>query len=136
VLIYGIGMSLMVQLVVWLFQSGYTGVSFRKNVAVMMIVSLVIIACHLFQVAVWAIVFFLLGEFSRFEPAFFCSAGNYSSLGSGSAGLSEQWRLLGPLETINGLLVFGLSTALLFALMSRLIANRLHLHSKEPGEER
>ena len=34
----------------------------------------------------------------------------------------------GPLEAINGLLLFGLSTAVMFAVMSRLIAIRLHLH--------
>jgi hypothetical protein len=34
----------------------------------------------------------------------------------------------GPLEAINGLLLFGLSTAVLFAVLSRLVPNRLHLH--------
>jgi hypothetical protein len=39
--------------------------------------------------------------------------------------LSERWRLLGPLEAINGLLLLGLSTGLMFAVMGRLIANRV-----------
>ena len=39
--------------------------------------------------------------------------------------LSERWRLLSPLEATNGLLFFGLSTAVLFAIMSQLIASRL-----------
>jgi hypothetical protein len=34
---------------------------------------------------------------------------------------------LGPLEAVNGLLLFGLSTALMFAVLSNLIAKRLHL---------
>ena len=45
-----------------------------------------------------------------------------------------EFRLLGPLEAINGLLLFGLSTSVLFAVMSRLIANRLRFQAGRPGE--
>jgi hypothetical protein len=100
----------------------------------MIIVALVTTAVHLLQIALWAVALFLLEEFPTFENAFYCSAGNYTSLGSGSSGLSERWRLLGPLETINGLLVFGLSTAVMFAVMSRLVSNRLHLQRAETGD--
>ena len=82
----------------------------------------------------WAIVFLTIGEISTFEKAFYYSAQNYTALGYGDIVLSERWRLLGPLEAINGLLLFGLSTAVMFAVMSRLIANRLRLkfgHSVE-----
>jgi hypothetical protein len=48
------------------------------------------------------------------------------ALGYGDVLLSEHWRLLGPIEAVNGLLYFGLSTAVLFAIMSQLIAHRLH----------
>ena len=70
-----------------------------------------------------------VGEISTFEKAFYFSAENYTALGYGDIVLSERWRLLGPLEAINGLLLFGLSTAVLFAVMSRLIANRLRADS-------
>ena len=69
----------------------------------------------------------MVGEMSTFEKSFYYSAENYTALGYGDIILSEQWRLLGPLEAINGLLLFGLSTAVMFAVMSRLIATRLHL---------
>jgi hypothetical protein len=68
----------------------------------------------------------MVGEISTFEKAFYCSAENYTALGYGDIVLSERWRLLGPLEAINGLLLFGLSSAVMFAVMSRLITNRLH----------
>jgi hypothetical protein len=131
---FGIVMSLTVQLVVWLIRTGYTGLVFRKNVAVMVIVLLVTAAAHLLQIALWAAALLLLGEVSSFEQGFYCSAEQYTALGHGKIELSERWRLLGPLEAINGLLVFGLSTAVLFALMSRLITNRLHLQQGDPGK--
>ena len=49
-------------------------------------------------------------------------------IGYGDINLSDRWRLLGPLEAINGLLLFGLSTAVMFAVMSRLITIRFHLN--------
>jgi hypothetical protein len=39
--------------------------------------------------------------------------------------MSESWRLLGPLETMDGLLLFGISAAIMFAVLSRLIQHRL-----------
>ena len=123
---YGMAAALIVHLGVRLFRAGYTALVFWKNVAVMSIVSLVTAAAHLLQIALWAGVYLLCGEISSPEKAFYFSAENYTSLGYGDITLSERWRLLGPLEAVNGLLLFGLSTALMFAAMSHLIVNRLH----------
>lgn len=133
-LTYGMAMALIVHLVVRLIRSGYTGLEFGKNVLVMMIVSLVTAATHLIQIALWAVALLLSGEISTFETAFYYSAENYTALGYGDIILSEQWRLLGPLEAINGLLLFGLSTGVMFAVMNRMILNRLHHLLGHPGE--
>jgi hypothetical protein len=125
-LCYGMATAVIVHLVVRLIRTGYTGRGLWKNVGVMMIVSLVTAAAHLIPIALWAVVFLMVGEISTFEKAFYCSAENYTALGYGDIVLSERWRLLGPLEAINGLLLFGLSTAVMFAILSHLIANHLH----------
>ncbi len=100
---------------------------FWKSVAIMMIVSLITAAAHLLEIALWAVVFLVCGEVGSFHQAFYCSAQNYTSLGYGDVHLSERWQLLGPLEAVNGLLLFGLSTAIMFSVLSNLIAKRLHL---------
>jgi hypothetical protein len=84
---------------------------FWKNVVVMMMVTLVTAAAHGIQIALWAVALLMTGELSTFEKAFYVSAENYTALGYGDIVLSERWRLLGPLEAINGLLLLGLSTA-------------------------
>jgi hypothetical protein len=122
---YSMATAFIVQLAVRLIRTGFTGLGFWRNVAVLMIVWLVTATVHLIQIALWAVVFLLCGEIATFEKAFYCSAENYTALGYGDITLSEQWRLLGPLEAINGLLLFGLSTAVMFAVMSRLISTRL-----------
>jgi hypothetical protein len=129
---YGLATALIVHLVAVLLRRGYAGLNVWKNVAVMMVVSLVTATVHLIQIVLWAAVFLLVGEISVFEQALYCSAQNYTALGYGDVVFSDRWRLLGPLEAINGLLLFGLSTAVMFAVMSHLIANRLH-HDPNPA---
>jgi len=73
----------------------------------------------------WSVIFLICGEMSSFDKAFYFSAVNYTSLGYGDIVLSERWRLLGPLEAMNGLLLFGLSTAVMFAVLNRLVVNYL-----------
>ena len=91
-------------------------------------------AAHLTQIALWAAAFLLCGQVSTLETAFYLSAQSYTALGYGDVLLSERWRLLGPLEAINGLLFFGLSTAVLFAIMSQLIAHRLRTETGYQSE--
>jgi hypothetical protein len=112
-----------------------TGLGFWTSVPIMMTVSLVTAAAHLVQIALWAVVLLLCGEIVSFQQAFYCSAQNYTALGYGDVHLSERWQLLGPLEAVNGLLLFGLSTAIMFAVLSRLIANRLHRDIDHLGSE-
>ena len=133
---YGVATALLVRVVVRLIRSGYAGSGFWKNVVVMTVITLITAAMHLTQIALWAVVFLMCGEFSTFEQAFYVSAENYTALGYGDVLLSERWRLLGPLEAINGLLLFGLSTAVLFAVLSHLIANRLRHQLGQRGEEK
>jgi hypothetical protein len=66
----------------------------------------------------------LCGEFRQFEIAFYCSAVNYSTLGYGDVLLTTSWRLLGPLEATNGALMFGVSAAMVFAVIQRLVLAR------------
>jgi hypothetical protein len=46
---------------------------------------------------------------------------NYTALGDSDKVMSPSWRLLAPLEAANGMLMFGISTAMLFAIVQRLI---------------
>ena len=134
VLIGSIATAFIVYLVGRLLRSGYAGIGFWKNVAVMMIVVPVTAAAHLIQITLWAAALLLVGEFSTFENAFYVSAENYTALGYGDIVLSERWRLLGPLEAVNGLLLVGLSTAIMFAVLSRLFVNRFREQLGPLGE--
>jgi hypothetical protein len=79
---------------------------------------------HLAPMGFWGALFMVCGEFSDFGTAFYHSAVNYTSLGYGDVIMSPSWKLLGPLETANGMLLFGVSTAMIFGVMLWLIQAR------------
>jgi hypothetical protein len=131
---YAVAATLILRLVAGLIRSGYAGRGFWSNVAVMVMVTLITAAAHLVQIVLWALAFLLCGQVADFEKAFYLSAQNYTTLSYGDILLAERWRLLGPLEAMTGLLFFGLSTAVLFAVMSHLIASRLRREIGGPGD--
>jgi hypothetical protein len=135
---YGLAMSVIVRVVPRMIRSGYAELGYWKNLTIVMVVMLITAAAHLTQISLWAVAFLLCGAISTFETALYFSAQNFTSLGYGDIVLADRWRLLGPLEAVNGLLFFGLSTALLFAVVGRLIASRLRAeigdHWPEDGE--
>ncbi len=87
--------------------------SFWSTLAVIKVVMLILVLGNLAQVAIWALLFVLLGEFSDFTTAFYHSAVNFATLGYGDMVMSDPHRLLGPLEAVNGVLMIGVSTAAL-----------------------
>jgi hypothetical protein len=93
---------------------------------------LLMVAAQLVEVAVWAALFVALGEFGQFSAAFYHSAVNFTTLGYGDIVMSPEWRLLGPLEAVAGMLMFGISTAVLFAITDALV----RAHEERLGRRR
>jgi len=103
---------------------GRLGKSLWIDVAIVFRAIAIALVAHLIEIGVWAGVFVLCGEFSRFGTAFYHSAVNYTTLGYGDLIMTASWRMLGPLEAANGLLLFGVSTAMIFTIMVRLAEAR------------
>jgi hypothetical protein len=85
------------------------------------VVLLVLLGGNLIQMAAWAGLFTARGEFEEFGTAWYHSVVNFTTLGYGDLVMSETNRLLGGLEAANGVLMFGLTTGVLFAVLSALI---------------
>lgn len=79
---------------------------------------------HLVEIAFWGVLLMICREFRDFGTAFYHSAVNYTSLGYGDLLMTPSWRLLGPLETANGMLLFGVSTAMIFTVTQHLVRAR------------
>jgi hypothetical protein len=75
---------------------------------------------HLFEIFLWA-GFYRWKCFPAWESAFYFSATSYSTVGYGDLVLPPMWRILGPLESVTGVLMCALSASLLFAIVARLV---------------
>jgi voltage-gated potassium channel len=60
--------------------------------------------------------------FSSWESALYFSASSYATVGYGDVVLPSNWRMLGPLESIIGVLMCGISVSVLFATVTRLVS--------------
>jgi hypothetical protein len=94
----------------------------RTTYIISMVMTMLFIG-HVVQVAIWAVLFMALGEFSDFSIAFYHSMVNFASLGYGDIVMHEEWRLLGAIEASNGVLMFGLSAGAMLSIMSYLLAH-------------
>jgi hypothetical protein len=65
------------------------------------------------SVWIWAMTLWLLNIFITFEAAMYFALVAFTTLGFGDILLPVEWRLLGGLAAANGLLIFGLLTAML-----------------------
>jgi hypothetical protein len=103
---------------------GRVGVGFWVDVRIVAVAIMLALVAHLIEIGVWAALFVLLGEFQSLGVAFYHSAINYTTLGYGDIVMSPAWKTLGPIEAINGLLMFGVSTAMIFAVIQRMLQIR------------
>lgn len=103
---------------------GRAGAGALVDLAILALVILFAFVAHLFEIALWAVVLVLCREFQEFGTAYYHSAVNYTTLGYGDLLLTQSWRLLGPLEATNGALMFGVSAAMVFAVIQRLVLAR------------
>src|ERR1700719_1886522 len=82
--------------------------------------TIAIIILHGLVILLWAS-FYRTRCFPSWELAFYFSAASYSTVGDGDVILPSNWRLLGPLEGVTGMLMCGISVSILFALVTRLL---------------
>jgi Ion channel len=83
-----------------------------------------LIAIHLFEIAVWAFFFWWEQCLPDIESSFYFSGVTYATIGYGDIVLPREWRLFGPVEGLTGILMCGLSTAFFFVIVSRKILQR------------
>lgn len=74
---------------------------------------------HIGEVLIWSLLYHWLGAVPTWDNCIYMSFGNYTTLGFGEGLAVNHWRLLAPLEAMNGILLVGLSTAIMFAVMAR-----------------
>jgi len=86
-----------------------------------------LIVIHMVEITVWAVFYWWQKCLPDFESSLYFSGVTYTTVGYGDLVLPKQWRLLGPIQALTGILMCGLSAGLIFAMMSRMISVRTNL---------
>jgi len=77
-------------------------------------------ALHAVEACIWAGAYVLLSALPDFKSAMLYSLNAVTSYGHTDLQLAVHWHLMGALEALNGWLLFGLTTAFLFAVIDKL----------------
>jgi hypothetical protein len=89
---------------------------------VLLLTAVILLALHLVEVLIWAIVYQLLTPISvigSLEQAYYFSLVTFTTLGYGDITLGPDWRILSGMEALNGVLLIGWTTAFLYAVLQR-----------------
>ena len=94
-------------------------VSFGRSVGVLIAIAAWAIVLHLLQIAVWALFYSLEHGMPDLPTALYFSAVTYTTTGYGDLVLPPEWRLVGGVEALTGILMCGLSTGFFFAVLAK-----------------
>jgi len=104
----------------------YTGKSIiggRRATLVLVNTALIVFALHAIEIVIWAGAYQILmpvNELGSFEEAVYFSFVTFTTLGYGDITLSEGWRLLSGIEALNGILLVGWTTAMIFSVVQNI----------------
>lgn len=97
-----------------------------KHFALMMVAVFgAVMFLHLVQTSLWAVFYYTQGLFDDFETSLYFSMVSSATIGYGDVLLPRKWRLLGVVEGFSGVLLFGVSTAFIFAVINAMFQARL-----------
>jgi hypothetical protein len=88
----------------------------RREMAIMVATVSVLLLAHTLEVAVWSGAYLLI-ELAPRDQVFYFAFVNYTTLGYGDIVPPANWRLIGPITAMSGVLLFGWSTAVIFEVL-------------------
>jgi hypothetical protein len=92
--------------------------------AVMVGTVLVLMAAHTSEVLIWSLAYSIVGAGPSGADLVYFAFVNYTTLGYGDVIPVARWQLLGPMAAMNGVLLFGWSTAVIFEVLRRVLQRR------------
>ena len=93
-------------------------------------------AATLIEAGVWAAVYLGVDALGDFETAFYFSVVTYTTLGFGDVVIGEEWRILSAFEAVNGVMMFGWTTALVVVAIHRFSRTLRKLKESDPVSKR
>jgi hypothetical protein len=80
-------------------------------------------AAHGCEVAIWSLAYRIVDAAPAGTNLLYFAFVNYTTLGYGDVTPTKDWQLLGPMAAMNGVLLFGWSTAVIFEVLRSVMKN-------------
>src|ERR1700709_1371107 len=95
-----------------------------RLIAIMTAVVSVLMAAHIAEVMLWSFAYATVGVAAAGTDLIYFAFVNYTTLGYGDVTPLQRWNLLGPMTAMNGVLLFGWSTAVIFAVLQKALMTK------------
>jgi hypothetical protein len=104
--------------------------------AVMVATATVLIVAHTLEIFVWTLAYAVVGVAPEGSDLLYFAFVNYTTLGYGDITPMRAWRLIAPMTAMNGILMFGWSTAVLFEVLRKTLEHlaAIAAPSLSPGD--
>ena len=125
--------SLMTVAVMGLLRTAARGAATRPGLqlaGVMIVAALALMMAHTLEIALWALAYWVVGAAPAGSDLLYFAFVNYTTLGYGDVTPVKDWLLLGPMAAMNGILMFGWSTAVLFEVLRKTVERQASLMTR------
>jgi Ion channel len=114
--------ALVMTLLIYVAQRALVVIRGRQSArltGIMVAVVSVLMAAHASEVIVWSIAYSIVDAIPPGGSTVYFAFVNYTTLGYGDIVPVKDWQLLGPMAAMNGVLLFGWSTAVIFEVLRK-----------------
>lgn len=119
-ILQSVGMAVLIQWIKAQFPNGIHQLGIFRSIVLVVRFTSLLVCLHMLEILLWA-TFYRWKCFATWEAALYFSAANYSTVGAVDLSLNLLWRAMGPIESVTGVLMCGLSASFLFAIVTRLV---------------
>ena len=121
-IIHAVLLAVVVRTVRDLSARGQAAPAILTDTLIIVATGVLLVTGHFLEVLIWAGTYALVGAAPPGTELVYFAFSNYTTLGYGDVLPVPGWRLLAPMTALNGVLLIGWSTALIFAILSRSVA--------------
>lgn len=118
--IHALIMGVLVKVLLGRSEHGSVALTFLRYTVIIVTTGIVLFAGHFLEVLLWAYTYAAVGAAPPGTDLVYFAFGNYTTLDGGVLPI-DDWRLLAPMTALNGLMLIGWSTALVFAILRQAV---------------
>ena len=88
-----------------------------RVVIVMVVTVVILMLAHVVEIVIWSLAYAMVDVAPEGTDLLYFAFVNYTTLGYGDVVPLDRWRLIGPITALNGVLMIGWSTAVIFEVL-------------------